>query len=101
MTTNQDYEKALIETYKKKGYEISEEDLKEVRDICDKKMKLINISNRKFYAPLIFMDEMKNYVFRKTINAYSLENILISQDLAKMVNDMQKKMEVFEDVRDM
>lgn len=98
---NSEYEQKLAESYRKKGYEITEDDLKEVRDLCDRKMKLINMSNRQFYYPLLFMDEMKNHIYRKTVNAYSLEILRISQDLAKMANDMQKNLEVFKDVCDM
>lgn len=98
MTVNIDYEQKLVESYRRKGYEITEQDLKEVRKYCDKKIKQIGISNRQFYMPFLFMDEMKNHVCRKLINQFSQELIRISQDQVKLANNMQKKMEVFQDV---
>ena len=50
---------------------------------------------------LFVADEMKNHIYRKTINEYSLEVTKLSETLKKMAEDMQKKMGVFLDVCDM
>lgn len=101
MASSCDYEQKLIESYRKKGYEITEEDLKEVRERCAKMMKLISIPNRQLYMPMLFMDEMKNHIYCKTIHECSMEIIRVSQELANVARDMQKKMEVFQDVCDL
>ena len=52
--------------------------------------------------PILFADEMKNYIYRKTINEYSLEVTKLSETLKRMAVNMQKKMGgVFLDVCDM
>ena len=96
-----DYEQKLVANYRKKGYEITEQDLEIVRNRCESKIHRINISNRQIYMPLLFADELKDYIYCKTINSYFLELNRISQELAKVAEDIRKKMEVFQDVRDM
>ena len=93
-----DYEKDVIESYKRKGFDVSLQDVKDVREMCKAKLRSVKFEDKRFYMPILFADEMKN---RKTINEYSLEVTKLSETLKKMAEDMQKKMGVFLDVCDM
>lgn len=99
--SNFDYEKDIVESYKRKGFDVSFQDVKEVRDICKAKLRSVKFEDKRFYMPILFADEMKNHIYRKTINEYSLEVTKLSETLKKMAEDMQKKMGVFLDVCDM
>ena len=99
--SNFDYEKDVIESYKRKGFDVSLQDVKDVREICKAKLRSVKFEDKRFYMPILFADEMKNHIYRKTINEYSLEVTKLSETLKKMAEDMQKKMGVFLDVCDM
>lgn len=93
-----DYEKDVIESYKRKGFDVS---LQDVKEMCKAKLRSVKFEDKRFYMPILFADEMKNHIYRKTINEYSLEVTKLSETLKKMAEDMQKKMGVFLDVCDM
>ncbi|MFR8549480.1 MAG: hypothetical protein ACLVDG_00345 [Coprococcus sp.] len=99
--SNFDYEKDIVESYKRKGFDVSFQDVNEVREICKAKLKAAKFEDKRFYMPILFADEMKNYIYRKTINEYSLEVTKLSETLKRMAVNMQKKMGVFLDVCDM
>ena len=77
--SNFDYEKDIVESYKRKGFDVSFQDVNEVREICKAKLKAAKFEDKRFYMPILFADEMKK----------------------RMAVNMQKKMGVFLDVCDM
>ena len=42
---------------------------KEILWLCNRKMDISKIENREEYLPLLFKDEVKNYLFRCSVNA--------------------------------
>lgn len=62
--SNFDYEKDIVESYKRKGFDVSFQDVNEVREICKVKLKAAKFEDKRFYMPILFADEMKNYIYR-------------------------------------
>ncbi len=58
----------IVEKAREDGIEISDKEAKEVFDLCERKMDIARIENREEYMPLLFFDEVLNYVFRRTVN---------------------------------
>lgn len=59
----------LIEEYRNKGIHITEDDIDKIYRICLRKMEIGRIENKRDYLPLIFSDEVKNFIIRQQINA--------------------------------
>lgn len=62
----------IVEDYRKVGISISDEEAESVLDFCIHKMERVKINNREEYLPLLYADELKNYLVRTTVNATSL-----------------------------
>ncbi len=70
----------IIRKYRSDGLEVSEEEAEEVRSYCFRKMDLCGIKNQKEYLPLLFEDELRNYLFRRTVNAITYIRMALEED---------------------
>lgn len=62
----------IVGKWTKEGVHISQETVDYLLWYCDIKMDVAKIENRKEYLPLLFEDELKNYFFRKCVNATTI-----------------------------
>ncbi len=62
----------IVSDWVKKGVHISQETVDYVLWYCERKMDVNRIENREEYLPLLFKDELKNYLFRECINATTM-----------------------------
>lgn len=58
----------IIEEWRDNGADISDEEAESVLLCCNLKMIALKVENRDKYLPLLFADEIKNYIIRKSIN---------------------------------
>lgn len=61
-----------VSDWVKKGVHISQETIDYVLKYCERKMDVNGIENREEYLPLLFKDELKNYLFRQSMNATTM-----------------------------
>ena len=64
--------KKIIEEWRKKGVHISDEEAEYLLLFCNRKMEVCKIENRAEYLPLLYADEVKNYLFRQCVNATTM-----------------------------
>lgn len=62
----------IVSNWVKKGVHISQETVDYVLWYCERKMDVNRIENREEYLPLLFKDELKNYLFRQYVNATAM-----------------------------
>ncbi len=62
----------IVSDWVKKGVHISQETIDYVLWYCERKMDVNKIENREEYLPLLFKDELKNYLFRQYVNATTM-----------------------------
>ena len=71
-TVNEEELKEIVEGYRTEGIHISDEEVNEILWLCNRKMEISKIEDREEYLPLLFKDEVKNYLFRRGVNAVTL-----------------------------
>lgn len=59
----------IVGEYREKGVPITNEEAEEVCEFCCRKMEVGKVENREEYLPLLFADEIRNYLFRMAVNA--------------------------------
>lgn len=64
--------KEIVEGYRTEGIHISDEEVNEILWLCNRKMEISKIEDIEEYLPLLFKDEVKNYLFRRGVNAVTL-----------------------------
>lgn len=63
---------SIVDTVREKGISISDAEVDDVRILCERKMQVSRVKNPEDYLPILFEDEIKNYLFRRTINSASM-----------------------------
>lgn len=66
--------KQTVECINNKGVDISNEEVEEVREYCLRKMQVVGKSEE--YFEILFPDVLREYLFRRTLNAISLLNMM-------------------------
>lgn len=56
----------------KKGAIITDEEAEYLLWYCERRMDVCKIQNRKEYLPLLYADEVKNYLIRRCVNAKTI-----------------------------
>lgn len=62
----------IVEAYRKDGLPITDNEAEEVYQLCKRKMELGKVVNKEEYLPVLFKDELKNYLYRTAINATTM-----------------------------
>ena len=68
--------KDTVNSYRNNGVDIQDEEIEMVYQLCQRKMEVGKISNKEEYLPILFKDELRNYLFRRVVNATSLVNMV-------------------------
>lgn len=63
---------SIITEWRNKDVPISDEEAEYILRYCNRKMEVCKIENREEYLPLLYVDEVKNYLFRRTVNATTI-----------------------------
>lgn len=59
----------IVDGYREKGIHIAGEESDFVLNLCKRKMEICKVKNQEEYLPLLFADELKNLLFRRSVNA--------------------------------
>lgn len=62
----------IVNEKRARGIPISDEEAKEVCELCYRKMEMTKIQNQEEYLPLLFEDELYNYLFGLVVNAKTM-----------------------------
>lgn len=62
----------IITEWRNKHIPISDEEAEYILWYCNRKMDVCKIENREEYLPLLYADEVKNYLFRRAVNATTM-----------------------------
>lgn len=71
----------IINEWRSKGACISDEEAKELLLHCNRKMDICKIADPEEYLPLLYADEVKNYLFRQSINATTMLRKLKEEEI--------------------
>lgn len=62
----------IITEWRNKDIPISDEETEYILRYCNRKMDVCKTENREEYLPLLYADEVKNYLFRRAVNATTM-----------------------------
>lgn len=62
----------IVKGYRDKGIELSDEEAEKVHRFCIRKMEVAGIQNKEEYLPLLYEDEIRNYLYRLSVNATTM-----------------------------
>ncbi|MCD8379093.1 MAG: hypothetical protein LUC95_01940 [Lachnospiraceae bacterium] len=62
----------IINHWRGKGVEISDDEAEDLLRYCYRKMDRNRIRDRESYLPLLYADEVKNYLCRQSVNATTI-----------------------------
>lgn len=63
---------SIIEGWREKGVDISDEDAEWVRQLCIRKIEMTHVENPEEYLPLLYADEVKWMVIGRAVNLVSM-----------------------------
>ncbi len=66
----------IVGEYRDAGVPITDEEAESVCEFCFRKMEVGKIENKEEYLPLLFADEIRNYLLRLAINATTMLRII-------------------------
>lgn len=64
--------KNIIAEWQSKGVQISDEEAEDILWCCKRKIEVAKVSNPEEYLPLLYEDEVKNYLYRQSVNATTM-----------------------------
>lgn len=76
--------KEIVEGYRDKGIQLSDEEAEDVRKFCIRKMEVAGIQNKEEYLPLLYADEIRNYLLRMSINATTMLRMMGKEAVANV-----------------
>lgn len=62
----------IVEGFRAAGLHIIDEEAEDIEKYCWRKMEVAKVENKEEYLPLLFRDEVKNYLYRLTVNTTSI-----------------------------
>ncbi len=62
----------ILKKFRNKGFNIQDEEAIAIEKYCYRKMEVAKIEDQESYLPLLFEDEVENYLFRQAINATTM-----------------------------
>lgn len=60
--------KEIANEYRQNGWTITDETCEKLYEHCERKMTVGGVKDRKAYLPLLFRNELEDYVFRCIVN---------------------------------
>ena len=76
--------KEIVEGYRDKGIQLTDEEAEDVRKFCIRKMEVAGVQNKEEYLPLLFADEIRNYLFRMSVNATTMLRMMGQEAVANV-----------------
>lgn len=76
--------KEVVEGYRDKGIQLTDEEVEDVCKFCIRKMEVARIQNKEEYLPLLFADEIRNYLFRMSVNATTMLRMMGKEAVANV-----------------
>lgn len=70
----------IVNEYRSKGTAITDREAKEMCNFCYRKMKAAKIQNQEEYLPVLFEEELRNYLFRFTLNSITM--LMIGEEVS-------------------
>ena len=64
--------RSIIAEWRDKGVQISDEEAEDILQFCKRKMDICRIQNQEEYLPILYRDEVKNCLFRCSVNATTM-----------------------------
>ena len=64
--------KDTVNSYRNNGVDIQDDEIEMVYQLCQRKMEVGKVPNKEEYLPILFKDELRNYLLRRVVNAVSL-----------------------------
>lgn len=71
----------VVREWQSKGASIADEEVEYLLCYCKRKMEVCKIANQEEYLPLLFADEVKNFLLRNSINATTMLRKLEEEEL--------------------
>ena len=62
----------IVETYREKGYPLSDKEAADIERYCYRKMEVAKVEDQKGYLPILFSSMINEYFQRMAINAMTL-----------------------------
>lgn len=59
----------IADSFREKGAMLSDLEAEDIVSYCKRKMEVAKVRNKEEYLPLLYRDEVKNYIFRRAVNA--------------------------------
>lgn len=78
----------IVEEFRAADLHISDGEAEDIEKYCWRKMEVAKVENKEEYLPLLFRDEVKNYLYRLAVNATSIL-MMIKKEATESVRDMQ------------
>lgn len=66
----------MVMEYQNNGILLTDSEAEMVCDYCCRKMKVAGIQNQEEYLPLLYADELRNYLFRREVNAITIRMMM-------------------------
>lgn len=73
--------RSIIAEWRGKGVQMSDEEAEDLLQFCNRKMDICKIQNQEDYLPLLYRDEVKNYLFRCSANATMMLRKMNEEDV--------------------
>lgn len=64
--------KNIVNELRKNNIQLSDEEVKKISNLCERKMQVAGVKNQEEYFPLLFEDEIKNYLFRRAVTSVGM-----------------------------
>lgn len=62
----------VVNWYRSNGITITDEEAEKVYDLCLRKIEINRIKDKEKYMSVLFRSEIKNYLFRRAVNASTI-----------------------------
>ena len=62
----------VVNEYRSNGITITDEEAEKVYDLCLRKIEINRIEDKEKYMSVLFRNEIKNYLFRRAVNATTI-----------------------------
>lgn len=69
----------IVYGFRMNGIQVTDEEAESVRQYCYRKMEVAGIKNQEEYLPLLYADELKNYLIGAAINSVSMLRKMIME----------------------
>lgn len=73
-----------VGAYREAGYVITDEEVRILKERCERKMDVAGIENREEYMPLLFADMAREYIFAGVVNAISVLRMMEADNVCSM-----------------